>query len=630
MQVVTVTPLAYTTIQDELTYFSETEIKEGAVVSVFIRKKEVPALVIRTEPLMEVKSRIKSSPFGLKKINSVITEKLYSKTVLKAAEKTAEYYVSPLGSILKGITPKAVLEDPLETKEVKKQNERKMKPEAIALQVSQEERITFYKQQIRGDLARGKMIFILVPTKRDAEYFCEKLKKGIEHTTYLLHGNMTKKETLRLWKELSSDGPKLMISTGIFLSAVGDHLDTLIIEHEASDLYYSNKRPHFDLRFFTRKLARLTGAKLITSDTVLSTETYNSYENERYNESIPLQKRYRGGAPISIIDMTDIKEKEKTNKFLPYLSFSAQNSISENQNGKSFIYTARRGLSPTTTCGDCGFTFDCVKCQAPLVLHGKEKERRFLCHSCGRSEAPADLCPNCKSWKINQLGIGSQKIEEVAQKIFPDREIFRIDSDTAKTEKKEKEILQKFEMSKGGILVGTEMVFNILRSRDLDIDNVLVASMDSLLTYPNYSSGERIFRIIMELSLIVKENLIIQTRMPNQRLISHIKEKKVAKFFEEELEVRESLSYPPFSIPIIITFFGNREKIKEKEKKLEEIFRLYNPLFFPSVSEKKRGQLVKKMLIKYPATSWPDEKMKDRLKSLPPEYKVSVDPPTLV
>ncbi len=630
MDLVTVTPLAQTTTKNELSYFTDLELSEGSIVSVSIRNRVTPAMVVGKESVTDAKTRIKAGEHKFKKIDGILAKKLYSADVIEAARMTSEFYAIPLGGILKAVTPKSVLDDPPDIEKDEERTVNEMKPESMVLQLSRDERMVFYKQYIRGALARGRGVFICVPGVKDVEYISNILKKGIEHVTLTLHGNMKANETRRLWESVSDGEPKLIVATALFLSAFDGSFDTLILERESSDSYYTGKRPFFDFGYFAEALAKKTGAKFIAADSILSVETYEKYLNDRSMEAAPIRKNYRDGAKVSVIDMISIEDKEKKNSAMPFLSSGVLKAISESHTRRCFVYTARRGLSPTTTCGDCGYTFFCDKCFSPMVLHGKRDKRLFICHTCGNSEDPDDECPKCGSWKLVQLGIGSERVAKLLQRIFPKREVIRLDSDNASTPKKEKDLWNKFKETPGSILVGTEMALNNIRTGTVEIDTVAIASIDSLLTHPNYSSGEKVFRILMELTLMAGKNMMIQTRLPEQRLLLNIKEKRVSKFFEDELDMREKLSYPPYTVPMTVTFSGNKYKVDEKERTLESIFNSYDPLFYRSITEKVRGQKVKKMLIRVPRSSWPDRKLLEILRSLSPEYKVAVHPPIIV
>ncbi|MGM0629249.1 MAG: hypothetical protein ACQESA_02380 [Patescibacteria group bacterium] len=632
MEIVTVAPLVHLPGKEELSYFTDKDIEVGSVVSVEIRSKSAPALVLKKETVSDVKSRIKTSSFGLKKINSILSQKLYSNSTLEAARETANFYNAPIGAILKSVTPKTVLENPSLSEECGDEiSQSEMRPESSVLQASLKDRLVFYKQNIRGSLAKGDTILICTPTQRDAEYISEHLKKGIEHLTFTFHGGMSPKKIKEEWKRLSGKSPKLIISTGSFLSMPCGAINTLILEREASESYYVNKRPHFDITFFARVLARKKGAKFISADTVLSVRSFKECQEDERTETTPLQKRYTVGSRVSVTDMATLKDKEKNNKFYPLLSSQLLEILRERPSEHSFIYTARRGLSPITTCGDCGAIFSCSRCFSPLVLHGKtKKERVFVCHQCNKSEKTKDSCPECGSWKLTQLGVGSEKVAEFLSEAVPERKVVRLDSDNAKAKKKEESIWRDFKDTKGSILVGTEMALNRIRTGDVEIGTSAVASADSLLTYPNYSAGEKIFRNLLEIALITEKDTLIQTRVPQHRILADLRSKKVLNFLRQEMDIRQKLFYPPFSVLVIVTFSGNKNTLERKENGLADKFASYEPVFFRSISEKKRGQVVKKMLIRIKSEDWPEKTILNHLKYLPLEYKVSVNPPVIV
>ncbi|MGM0482892.1 MAG: hypothetical protein ACQEP6_03485 [Patescibacteria group bacterium] len=632
MEIVTVAPLVHSPGKEELSYFTDKDIEVGSVVSVEIRSKSAPALVLKKETVSDVKSRIKTSSFGLKKINSILSQKLYSNSTLEAARETAYFYSVPIGAILKSVTPKAILENPSLTEGcVDEISYSEMKPESSVLQASLNDRLVFYKQNIRGSLAKGDTILICTPTQRDVEYISEHLRKGIEHLTFTFHGGMTAKNIREEWNRVSTLSPKLIVCTGLFLSLPCGVINTLILEREASESYYMNKRPYFDISFLAKALARKKGAKFISADTVLSAKSFNECQEDERTEISPLQKRYTVGSKVSVIDMTTLKDKEKNNKFFPLLSSRLLERLKERPSEHSFIYTARRGLSPITTCSDCGAIFSCSRCSSPLVLHGKTKgERIFICHQCNKSERTKDSCPECGSWKLTQLGVGSEKVAEFLTKAIPERRVVRMDSDNAKAKRKEESIWRDFRDTKGSILVGTEMALNRIRAGDMEIGTSAVASADSLLTYPNYLAGEKIFRNLLEITLMTKGDTLIQTRVPQHRILTDLKNKKVLNFLRQEMDIRRKLFYPPFSVLVVVTFSGNKNTLERKENSLAEKFVSYDPVFFHSISEKKRGQIVKKMLVRVKSEDWPDKTILEYLKYLPLEYKVAINPPVIV
>ena len=631
MYVVTVTPLAQTAVKENLTYFSAERRRVGSVVSVPLRTKEIPALVLKTEKARNAKSRIRTGSFGIRKIGSTLSDQLFSPALMRAAEDTAAFYASSLGGVLKHVTPQVVLDSPLAVTRSPAVTGDGMVPERLVLQASLTDRISYYKRHIREVLARSGSVFICVPTRRHALFLGEQLRKGIEHHTLVLHGKVPNSDIRTVWETIQKGEPKLIIATPLFLSIPHPSIDTFVLESESSELYYTSRRPLLNTGYMVRLVAEYAGARFVAADTVLSLETRQQYEAELYSEAAPLQGRYRGSAQVQIVDMTQESAQPGTHsEAFQLLSPELLSLIEGRPSEHAFVYTARRGLAPTVSCSDCGYTFSCEECGAPVVLHEKRDTRLFICHSCGLSADPTDSCPQCRSWRLKQLGVGSSKVTEILKEAFPKRDVLCLDSDSASTERQETKIWNTFQESRGAILVGTELAVNHIRLSELEIATTAVASIDSLLTYPNYSSGERVFRILTELRFRATEFFLVQTRIPQQRLLEHIKHGTVTEFLREEADARKRLSYPPFSVPITITFSGYKTGVTERRQFLEEAFSSFEPLFYPVLSGTGRGGAVFRMLIRISPDSWPNADLSERLKSLPAEYKVAVHPPTLM
>ena len=71
MQLIHVIPISRGITKDRLSYFSKKDIPKGAIVSVPIRNKLTPAIVESTEDVKDVKTKLRQSPFPIKKIDEV-------------------------------------------------------------------------------------------------------------------------------------------------------------------------------------------------------------------------------------------------------------------------------------------------------------------------------------------------------------------------------------------------------------------------------------------------------------------------------------------------------------------------------------------------------------------------------
>ena len=91
----------------------------------------------------------------------------------------------------------------------------------------------------------------------------------------------------------------------------------------------------------------------------------------------------------------------------------------------------RRGWAPTLLCLDCGHRYHCDDCSVPMVIH---HQNQAICHWCGIIK-PVPALSDCGSPALDDLGVGTQQLEEACRARFPDARIARLDSDTARSAK---------------------------------------------------------------------------------------------------------------------------------------------------------------------------------------------------
>ena len=114
------------------------------------------------------------------------------------------------------------------------------------------------------------------------------------------------------------------------------------------------------------------------------------------------------------------------------------------------LFINRRGYANFVSCRSCGEAIRCPHCDVTLTLH---KDGRLMCHYCGHTVMQPKLCPSCGSPYIAPFGTGTQKIEEMAVKMFPQARILRMDLDTTSKKGGHQEILSAFARGEADILI---------------------------------------------------------------------------------------------------------------------------------------------------------------------------------
>lgn len=639
MKLIKVIPIARGLAKETLSYFSTKSFPKGSVVSVPLRKKDVPAVVVSEENANKSKTAIKRSGFALRPIVSRREAHLLSPDFIEAAEETANYFATTTGAVLASITPALIWTPeagealghavPVSVFKPQVNKAAQINPDKLILQADYDERIHQYKNLIQDAFAHQKSLFICIPTVIEGNRLADVLKKDIDDSCiFLFHGQLSKKETLERWENANSkQHPLVIIGTPTFLAINRNDIKTIVIERENAEQYKRHVRPYIDLRIFAEHLAKHTAARIILAGFPLRTETFFQYESGIAKAVQPTNLNTARKVKRSLI--VDMRENQKDRLATKKEFRVIGNELKELAEKKErlFIFTARRGLAPITVCGDCGNVVRSATSNAPVVLYRGLHENIFVCHRTGVVRSAHECCKMCGSWRLQSLGVGIQRVETDVRMLVPAKKIFTLDSTTAKTPRQAMEIIQKFYSTEDSILIGTEMALLYLTH---PIPNIVVASVDSLLSYPTWRMSEKTFSLLLALRGYAENNFLIQTRKPDESLLAEALEKDTLSFYKSEIELRRTLKYPPFTILIKITAVGTPARVKKEIGALEEHLKDYKlHVYLPTVHTT-RGRYKMHGLLRVPKKHWPDRKLINLLGALPPHFAIEIDPEELL
>lgn len=619
MKLIHVIPISKGINIESLSYFTKSDIPSGSVVLAPIRNREISSIVIGQEEVQDVKTKIRTGDFSIKKVSGKTSKKIFLPQFIKAAERIAEYYAATSGSVLYSLIPKVILDNIDSVKQIPKEEVTNsgVKTEKLIFQAGRGERIEQYKNLVREEFAKKKSVFIVTPTIQDALYIEAQLQRGIENYTFILHSKLTKKEIISRWNDaISLKHPILIIGTGTFLSLPRRDIKTIIVEKEQSRVYKGIQRPYIDTRIAAEIIASSLDARLIFADLPLRIDSIYKYRMGEIDEFSPIRVRTQFSINTELIDMRK--------KDFVAIGNDAKREIQKtlDNNGYVFVFAARRGLSPITVCQDCGNTVVCDVTGAPVVLHKGKEENVFVCHASGTVRSARERCKNCKSWKLQSLGIGVEMVEKELKSLFPDIPIINISRDVTNTHSKSKKAIEKFYKTPGSILVGTEMSLPYLTEK---VDSSIITSIDSLLSIPDWNVYEKIFSIILQIQDLTNDSLILQTRKPEQHILTNALDGNISNFYKDELETRERFGYPPYAKLIKVSVEGSLNVVEASMKRIEDTLPLSGKSHLINLG---RNRYTMHGFLRL--ESWPDTKIVGLLKELPPNISVNVDPPNIL
>ncbi len=654
MFIATVIPLSKSIQKENLTYFTAKEIPLGSIVSVPVRSKMIDALVIELEDASTLKGGVKDANFQLKKIESVKGLAPFRQSFFEACVRMQKYYATTTGAIIDAMLPNIFLEKYSEFKKpktiLKNDEEKNIVCEKVIFQALPSDRLSWYRTLVREAFAKKQSVFVCVPTEYDIDIFYNAFSKGIEQYVFRFHGNINKKTLIIDYnRAITEEHAVIIIGTGMFLSIPRYDIKTIVVEHESSEAYKGIRRPYVDIRSFAEVLAECEGSRLIYGDTLLRPETLHRHENKELGEVASPLFRLPSVERQIILDMKE-EVNEKGAQTFTVLGDTTKKMIqyAQDHDESVFLFTVRKGLAGVTVCGDCGDTMLCKTCKVPIVLYNKKntkdknttEERIFMCNKCGRRETAQTRCNKCDSWNLTPLGIGTDRVKEEIEKLYPKAIVVQIDKEATPGEKEVRLAQAKIENTKNVILIGTEMAFSSINQ---EFTHSAIVSLDGLLSIPSFNMNQKILHIIEKLSLITTRNMIIQTRIPETPILQHILTGNVLPIYREDLKEREAFGYPPYKKLIKITFSGNARDSEKARNYLEEIFAEYDPQIFSAFAGRVKGEYVINTVLKIDPKIWPfppkvhsfqenkeSINLGDKLLTLSPAFSINIDPEDLL
>jgi primosomal protein N' (replication factor Y) len=249
-----------------------------------------------------------------------------------------------------------------------------------------------------------------------------------------------------------------------------------------------------------------------------------------------------------------------------------------------------------------------------------------------------EACPACKSQRIRQLGMGTERVEAEVQALFPRARTLRWDYETTRKKGAHEIILGHFVAGRADVLVGTQML-----AKGLDLPLVTLVGVvlaDVGLNLPDYRAPERVFQVLTQVAGRAGRSplggeVLLQTFQPEHYVIQAAAGHNYREFYTQELEHRRHLHYPPFTRLVRLEYRHNRPEAAEAAAQsmadqLRQWIRLEGrrstaligpaPCFFSRLAGLYRWQIVLR---------GPDPASLLRFRDLG-EWRVEIDPPSLL
>lgn len=421
-----------------------------------------------------------------------------------------------------------------------------------------------YIKLIENCARNYKQVMYLLPEIALTTQMIKRLQKHFGDKLLVYHSLYNETERLLTWNKMlkyKRDAENRIFDFQIIIGARSalflpySNLGLVIIdeEHEPSFKQY-DPAPRYHARDAAMVLAKYFEAKVVLGSATPSIETYYNSKAGKFG-LVELNSRF-GNLELPSISIVDLKEEYKRKKMKGFFSQAFLTGVSNAlaANEQVILFQNRRGFATMLECKQCGWAPQCINCDVTLSYH--KISNQLSCHYCGYKMSVPQKCMACSSPQLETKGIGTERIEEEMEILFPEKKIARLDLDTTRTKNAYRKILSAFEEGETDILVGTQMI-----TKGLDFDNVStigIVNADTMLNFPDFRAAERSLQLMLQVSgrsgrKNKQGKVIIQSYRPAHPVLQYVLAHDYLGFYDAELKERKLFGFPPFTKLIEIT-----------------------------------------------------------------------------
>ena len=437
-----------------------------------------------------------------------------------------------------------------------------------------------YLQAIAHALEQGKGAIVLVPeislTPQTVERFKARFSSGkLQTLVAVLHSHLSAGERHDEWHKIRQGRARIVIGARSAIFAPVEPLGLLIVDEEHEQTYKQEEAPRYHARDVAIMRGQMENAVVVLGSATPSMESFYNCKRGKFT-LLELPERV-DDQKMPHVRVVDMRQAMRDGKGPPLFSPPLKEAITQRleRGEQTILFLNRRGYSTSLQCPKCGYVAECPNCSVSLTYH--RIEQKLACHICGHNEKVPSVCPEpkCKNPAIRFAGIGTQKVEEVLAKLFPKARVQRMDADTMKRKDDYRQVLGDFRIGKIDILVGTQMIAKGLHFPNVTLVGIIYA--DSALHQPDFRAGERTFQLLTQVAGRagrgdVEGEVFVQAFTPFHPAIQYARRHDFVGFYEQEIEFREQLKYPPASRVALLTLKGRNEgKVKFSAEHLKKI-----------------------------------------------------------
>ena len=548
--------------------------------------------------LVEVTDQTDVPSNKLKPITEIIDETpIFTKEILDLCLWASDYYHHPIGEVLFYALPtklrqgkpaelkfkKSTVKPGEKTTPIKLNDEQKNAVDQILKYknsfqcfllhgVTGSGKTEVYLQVIQKLLDQEKQALILVPEIALTPQTISRFQKRFNEKTVCMHSSLNPTERLNAWIMAKSGEAKIIIGTRSAIFTPCKNLGIIILDEE-HDLSFKQQD---GFRYSARNLAIIRAQRnnipIVLGSATPSLETLYNILNKNF-QTLSLPERV-GSAIHPSFKMIDI-----CNQTLDHgISKALLERIKQHLDNDSqvLLFLNRRGYAPTLMCHQCGWIAKCPRCDVHMTLHNQPEH--LHCHHCDTTRPKPATCPECGKKQLQNIGVGTERLEKALSTHFPDIQITRIDRDTTRKKNSIDKLLERVHEGSKQILIGTQMIAKGHHFPNVTLVGIINA--DAGFFSADFRATERAGQLLLQVSGRAGRaekpgEVLIQTHYAQHPLLKQLTQHGYLEFAKFALKDRQESGLPPYSHFALVRAFAldsnKPEQFLEEVKSLAEV-----------------------------------------------------------
>jgi primosomal protein N' (replication factor Y) len=402
-----------------------------------------------------------------------------------------------------------------------------------------------YLHALEHALKQGGGGIVLVPEIALTPQLAGRFRARFGDQVAVLHSGLTNGERLDQWELIRRGLRPVVVGARSALFAPLPDVRLIVVDEEHEGSFKQDDTPRYHGRDLALKRGQLEKCAVVLGSATPSLETVLNAERGRL-QRIDLPNRI-AKRPLPAAELVDLKSTPPVRQEA-LLSQRLIDALEETvrRREQAIVFINRRGYSNFLLCQTCGDAVQCPDCSVSLTYH--RSRRRLTCHYCGLQVGIPTSCPSCGADALDQIGTGTEQVEQVIAEVIPGARVARMDRDTTRGRALIR-LLDRFRAREIDILVGTQMVAKGHDFPAVTLVGVLLA--EQMLHMQDFRASERTFQLLTQVAGRAGRHelpgrVLVQAYDPDHYSLQRALEHDFDGFVEQERRNRERRGFPPF------------------------------------------------------------------------------------